>query len=249
MSLTNIRTRAVGGVQQFFDVVTGETVNVNQPIFFQEDFIGAGHTASIPTTPTVGDPWIQKIVGAAPPTVGAVANAAGGQIALTLTSASQKQDAVLYQGDALNFDVTKELMWEARVNLSVLPSAAGVQTVFGLSSAWIDGPDNASYYLEFGATANGNIILRSQDGVTQNAISSAITVIAGAWHIYRIDATDVTNIGFYIDNVRADTPGSIAFAATGANAILQSYQSVYKPSGTGVATTIVDKIDISANRV
>ena len=38
--------------------------------------------------------------------------------------------------------------------------------------SWIDGPDNTTDYLQFGASGNGNMLMRSQDGSTQNAIST-----------------------------------------------------------------------------
>jgi hypothetical protein len=161
----------------------------------------------------------------------------------------EKQDAALYFGDQKNFDVTKGLVWEARAQLSVLPSAAGVQAVFGVSSAWIDGPDNATQYLEFGATANGAILIRSQDGTTQNSIASGVTVLTTEWHIYRIDCSDVTDIKFYIDGVQVSANNAVAFAATGANAILQPYNAMYKPSGTGVGTLTLDYVKAWQNRV
>jgi hypothetical protein len=234
-----------GGNQlQSFDVSTQEVVGIASPLYFDDDFIGGGHSAGVPAagSPTAGYPWVKKIVGAAPPTVALVSNGAGGLIACALTSASEKQDAALYWNDSLSLDVTKGLVWQCRAQLSVLPSAAGVQTVFGLSSAWIDGPDNASFYIAFGATANGTIRMRSQDGVTQNNIATGTTVLAADFHNYRIDCTDVNDIKFFIDGVQQNTPGQLRFTATGASAVLQSYASVYKPSGTGVATTTFDAI-------
>jgi len=66
--------------------------------------------------------------------------------------------------------------------------------------------------------------------------------------VFRIDCSDVTDIGFYLDGNRVNASKSITYAATGANAILQPYFAVYKPSGTGVATLVADKIDLWANR-
>jgi hypothetical protein len=234
-----------GGNQlQFYDQATQEVTWIASPLYFDDDFIGGGHIAGIPAagSPVAGYPWVKKIVGAAPPTVALVSNAGGGQIACTLTSTSEKQDAAIYWNDNLSLDVTKGLVWQARAQLTVLPSASGVQAVWGLGSAWIDGPNNRSYYIGFGAAANGTILMMSQDQVTQNAISSGITVATTDWHNYRIDCTDVTDIKFYIDGVRYSTNNQIAFAATGANAILQAYNAAYKPSGTGVATLTIDAI-------
>jgi hypothetical protein len=229
---------------EFYDQSTQERTLIMSPLYFDDDFIGAGHTAGIPAagSPTAGYPWVKKIVGAAPPTVALVSNAGGGQIACTLAGPSEKEDAALYWNDSLSLDVTKGLVWQARAQLSVLPSAAGVEAVWGVGSAWIDGPDNRSYYICFGATANGTILMKSQDQVTQNAISTGLTVAATDWHNYRIDCTSPTDIKFFIDGVRYGTTGQIAFAATGANAILQAYNSAYKPSGTGVATLTLDAV-------
>lgn len=251
MPTTRARYRA--GVQTFYEDGSFETVMPMAPLLLEEDFIGAGHSA-IPAagSPSVGYPWVKKIVGAAPPTCAQVANAAGGQVQLALTSASEKQDVVLYWNDSLAIDVTKGGHFEARAALTVPPSASGVQMVMGLAAAWIDGPDNNVKYLEFGCTANANLLVRSQDGTTQNSIAAANAAGAIAldtgFHIFRISAADVTDIGFMVDGNRVNAVGSIQYAATGANAILQPYIAVYKPSGTGVATLVVDKVDLWSNR-
>ncbi len=240
----------VGGNAGMYDAYTGETTFSAAALFFEDDFVGGGHTAGVPAagSPVAGYSWVKKIVGAGPPTVAAVSNAIGGQMACTLLANSEKEDAALYMNDNLAFDVTKGLVWEARAALTVLPSAAGAQMVMGISSAWTDGPDNASYYLEFGAKANGNITMRSQDGVTQNEIATGVTLVAGVFHVFKIDATDPTNVGFYIDGIQYNTQGQISFAATGTNAVLQGYASMYKASGTAVGTLTLDNMQIRGNR-
>jgi hypothetical protein len=248
------RAKYINGVQTFFEDKTFETVMPMAPLAFADDFIGAGHSAGVPAagSPAAGYPWVKKIVGAAPPTVALISNATGGQLQLALTATSEKQDAALYWNDNLAVDVTKGAVFECRSALTVPPSAASVQAVFGLAAAWIDGPDNNVKYLEFGATANANLLVRSQDGATQSSIAAAVAGAAvaldTAFHVFRIDASDVTDIGFYYDGNRVNAKGSITYAATGANAILQPYMAVYKPSGTGVATLVADKVDLWANR-
>jgi hypothetical protein len=244
------KVRYLAGTQVFYDPQQNyEHMMSMAPLFYDEEFLGGGKAGgAFPSSATAGSDWVKKIVGAAPPTVGGVSNGAGGQVACTLTSTSEKQDAALYWGDQLALDVTKNLVIELRAQLSVLPSAAGVQAVFGASSAWIDGPDNASKYLEFGATANGAILIRSQDGTAQKSIASGITVLTTEWHVYRIECTDVTDIRYYIDGVQVSANNAVPFAATGSNAILQPYMSMYKPSGTGVGTLTVDYFRAWQNR-
>jgi hypothetical protein len=248
------RSKYRTNILTFFDDVTNETVLPMAPLLFADDFIGAGHTAGIPAagSPAAGYPWVKKIVGAGPPTVALVTNASGGQVQLALTATSEKEDAVLYWNDSLAIDVTKIAVWEARAALSVPPSAAGVQVVFGLAAAWIDGPDNNVKYLEFGCTANNSLLVRSQDGTTQASVAAlnagAAVTLDTNFHTFRISAETPSDIAFYFDGTRVNANGSIGYAATGANAILQPYMAVYKPSGTGLATLLIDKVDVWSNR-
>lgn len=240
----------------FDDTQAYETVLPYACMGFLEDFLGAGHGA-IPSagSPSVGYPWVKKIVGAGPPTLAVVANAACGVVAAALAATSEKEEATIYWNDGVAVDVTKKPQIEFRAALTVPPSAAGVQSVWGLSSAWIDGPDNATRLIEFGVTANNGLICRMTDTaglVTKNAayLYSASTQVAldTNFHIFRIDMTNIADIGFYVDGARVNAVNSFAFTTTGANAIMQPYASVYKPSGTGLATLQIDKIDVWSQR-
>lgn len=240
-----------GNVRSIIDNNTQETILRYNPCIFEDDFVGAGHTAGIPAagSPVAGYAWVKKIVGAAPPTVAIIANAAGGVLACALTSASEKQDAALYAGDQLGWDVTKNLVFESRAALQVLPSVAGVEAVWGLQSAWIDGPDNAAYYLRFQANGSGLVNCQAYDGTTTYSVSSGITLTAGTYRNFRIDASTVTDIAFYVDGARVNARGSVQFGATGTNAVLQLYASMYKASGTGVGTLRLDTMAVATDRV
>jgi len=243
------KSRFHAGVLESFESASHERVSRLTSLVFIDDFLGLGALV-VPAAGSgeSGVPWAKKVVGAAPPTVAGVADAIGGQIACTLTADSQKQDAGLYFGDQLGIDVTKGVVFEARFRLSVLPSAAGVQAVIGLASDWIDGPDNNTCYLEIGATANGALLVRSYDGVTAISAAAGVTLTTADWALLRIDATDLTDVRMFINGAQVTTTGQINFAATGTLAVLQPYAGMYKPSGTGVGTLLVDFIKIWANR-
>ena len=256
MPVTNTKTEWRSGVQYDYDGVTFETVISAAAFQFGDDFIGAGHTAGIPSsgTPVAGYPWVKKIVGAAPPTVALVANGAGGQVANALLATSEAEEASLYFNDSLSVDTTKDGQAEWRASLTVPPSAAGVQAFLGLGSGWVGGPQNLVRYMGFGWTANNSLLLWSKDGT--NTYSIAAAQIGGAaistdtnFHVYRVDWTNPADIAFFVDGNRVNTLGSITWAATGANAVLQPWVTVYKPSGTGLATVTTDKIDIFNTRV
>jgi hypothetical protein len=243
------KSKYAAGVLTLYDGTTHERVLPVSPILFYQDFLGAGFE-SFPAAGSAapGADFVKKIVGAGPPTVAGVSKAIGGQVACVLTATSEKQDAVLYWDDNLALDATKGLVFEARAQLSVLPSAAGVQAVWGVASNWIDGPDNNTAYLEFGATASGAILIRSFDGTTQNSIFSGVTVQPTEWHVYRIDATVLTDVKFFIDGVQVTAAGVINWAAAGTLAVLQPYLAAYKPSGAGLATLTLDFVRAWMNR-
>lgn len=247
------RAKYRSGVETFYEDLTFETVFPMAPLLFGDDFIGAGHQAGIPVagTPVAGYPWVKKLAGT-PTGVALISNAIGGQIQLALAATVEAEEATLYWNDNLSIDVIRVASWEARAALTVAPSLAGVQMVMGLAGPWISGPDNNAHYLEFGCTANGNLLCRSQDGTTQNSIAAVNAGVAVAldtnFHVFRISAENPADIAFYFDGNRVNAVGSIAFTAVDPNSILQPYMSVFKTSSAGVATLVIDKVDLWANR-
>jgi hypothetical protein len=239
-----------GHSRGFYDVTTAETVARFQPCLLDEDFLGAGH-ASIPSfgAPATGYPWMQKTVKmAGSPAVAVVANSAAGIVQLALDATAEAQEATLYANDQRNWDVTKNLAFETRAGFGVVPGAL-VEAVFGLQSAWVSGPDNAAEYVRFQALASGLVNMQSFDGTNVLTASTGVTLAAGAFHVFRIDAADLTNLRFFIDGVEVSTSHYFSFGATGAGAVLQPYFSVYKPSGTGTGTLQVDAIQVATDRV
>jgi hypothetical protein len=248
-SIIQLRSRnaVTGDPQSEYDAATQETIVRYTAVNLDEDFIGPSHTAGIPVTATVGYPWIQKTQHTAgAPSVAAVANASGGVIRCSLDATSEKQEASLYAADVLNWDMTKSAVFECRVSNHVVPTAL-VEMVFGLRSAWIDGPDNASFYADFQQLASGVVNIRSKDGVNTLSNPSTVVMAVDTSHNFRIDATDPTNVRYFIDGVEISNH-NMSFAAVGANAILQPYLSVYKASGVGVGTLDIDMIQAGMNR-
>lgn len=249
-TIVKSRNDTDGHSRSFYDRNTDETVVRFQPVQVDEDFIGAGHS-SIPTfgSPATGYPWVQKTVKTSgTPTVAIVANSAGGIVSLALDATSEAQEATLYANDQRNWDVTKNLSLDIRGGFSVVPGAL-VEAVFGLQSAWASTPDTAAQYVRFQASASGAINMQTKDGTNTLSAATPITMAAAAFSVFRIDASDVTNVRFFIDGIEYSTKGQFSFAATGSSAILQPYASVYKASGTGLGTLQIDMIQVSADRV
>jgi hypothetical protein len=232
------------GYEYHYDDATSEALLVVAPIVFTEDFLGAGHDAGVPVegTPVAGYPWVKRLVKTAgAPAVAIVANAPGGQMGLSIDVTDEKQEATLYQNDQLTWDSTKTLFFQARLKFTTLPTAAGVEAVWGLQSAWVDGPDNATEYLGFGINgAGGEVVMRAQDGVSQRAINTGF-VADNNFHLYRIEIDAAGVVHFYIDGVEYST--SVNPVTWGGNAVLQLYASLYKATGAGDAVADIDAIE------
>lgn len=242
------KARYNAGTQVFYDPAQSyEHPFAMAPMFYDEEFTGGGKAGgTFPTSATAGSDWVKKLTNAG--TVAGVANGAGGQVACALAVTSEIEDAILNWGDQRALDVTKGLVVEMRAQLTVLPSLAGAQAVWGVGANFISGPDNITQYLQFGATANGAILLRSKDGTTTNAIASGVTVLTTEWHIYRIDATNLADIKYFIDGVQVSATAAVSFVATGANAVLQPYMGMGKTASAALGTLTVDYFRAWSNR-
>jgi len=235
------------GVLRFFDSGTQECVLPTAPILFCEDFLGAAATIPAGGSEEAGMGWAKKIVGAAPPTVAYVADAANGLVACALTADDQKQDAGLYMGDQRQFSLEQGLIFECRAKLSVLPTLLA-EIVIGLVGDWADGPDNITYSAFFTADGSGEIFCEMDDNATDRSATSGVTCLSTDWKIYRIEAISASDVRYYIDGVHVATGTTFAYAATGANAILQPYIGCYKASGAGLGTIQVDHVRIWQKR-
>lgn len=210
---------------------------------FADEFAGADWT--IPSVATVGMRYFRKNQGAGDATF--VADAAGGQIQVSLTSASAKQEGAIYFGDQRQFDLTKGVFLEARVKLGTLPTS-GSKFFLGLFGDYADGPDSITYSLNFAANGDGAILCEKDDNATDQSVASTVVATTAEWHILQIDALNPADIKFYIDGIRVLSTTTFNYAATGANAILQPYVGIYKASGTSVGTVQVDYLKVYAGR-
>jgi hypothetical protein len=242
-------TKAVysGGVLTWYDGATHERVQRLAPISFSDDFLYPSLVIPDSAALESGVPWAKKIIGAAPPTVAAVANTPNGAVACTLTSASQKQDAELFNGDNLSWSVLQGLVFEARIQLSTLPTTLAQATI-GVASAWADGHDAIVYSAFFTARASGELFCDTDDNVTDKDVTSGVTLLSTDWATLRIDMTDPLDIKFYINGARVAAATTFGWAASAANSKVQPFIGMYKASGTGVGTLTADYVRAWQNR-
>jgi len=228
-------------IQIFYDNAEFETVHANAPVFFKDDFVNAGNVV-IPAAGSAenGMDWVQKDVAGG--VLGGVADAPGGYIQGALDSTSEKQEAGLYTNDQRNWDVTKGLVFEARILVPVIPTLVA-EVIVGLIDDWTDGlPDSATYQLCFNLDGAASIRCQMDDNVNDLDVDSGLDAATDGWRILQIDCSQEDNIKFRIDGNQVCSTTAFNYAATGANAILQPYIGVYKASGAGLGTVKVDYV-------
>lgn len=229
----------------YWDSGTFETLKAMYPIEFYDDFLGADVVIPASGAAESGVAWTKKIVGAAPPTVAGTADGVNGLVDLSLTSASQKQDAALHMNDELKFSIAQGAIFEARLALTTLPTDVAVAS-FGLWGAWADG--GSAYRVGFEVPDGGVVTCESDDNATDISAASSVTLVAGDYHIFRIDCTNQSAIRFYIDGVAVCTSTTFANAASASNSKCQPHIGLYKASGTGVGVISLDYVKVWQDR-
>jgi len=233
-----------------------ETVKPISPVVFYDDFLGFHFNKYIAGENTVA-PWgtVETDINLAPALVAATAN---GVIQLTLDTDDITQQAAVYFGDVLTLSMKQGLIFEARVNLEVLPAAGGGEhsrAVWGLASATNATLDsivtNAWFRVE--SAANTALLWETDDGNTDDDDNDAATVLAAqAYHIYRIDCRDLVNgVKFYVDGTLVGTSGDMNTNLTAGEALVQPYfcmQKTKAAANTAVGTMYVDYVRLYQNR-
>jgi hypothetical protein len=165
-----------------------------------------------------------------------------------LTADVQKQDAGLYFADQLVFSVAQGLIFEARLKVSTLPTLHA-EAVWGVTSAWADGPDAITYSAFFTADGSGEVFCEMDDNATDSSATSGVTVVNTAYHIYRIDFTNKADVKFFIDGEAVATGTTFGWAASAANSKVQPYLGMYKVGDdAGVGDITIDYVRVGQNR-
>jgi len=243
------------GFPVVYDKTTVESIVPMFPVVFYDDFLGGDIV--LPATGTVesGCPWSTLIVAAAgAAAVAKVANGLNGVVELELDNTDEAQIAALDWNDQTSLSLEQGLIFEARVAMSVLPltGTEDTQAVFGLAGAHnadLDTVDCKAWF-KIESAANTALLWEVDDDVTPDLDNDASTVLAAStYHIYRIDATSIAAVKFYVDGVLVGT-GSMS-GLTGAVGNVQPYFNVSKAvssNNTGTGTMLIDYVRIFQDR-
>lgn len=236
-------------ILEWYDSTTYETVRNAAPVQFADDFVGANGLAALPAASSeeAGVPWAVIDVGAA--TQAYVADAAGGVVALTLTSASEAQDAAICFNDQLCFNVANGGTIEFRIDMAVAPGT-GVAAVAGLAGPHNLDKDTVANHAWFRWQASLVTLTESDDTTNNNDdTATGITAVAGTYDIYKIDFHDLTDVKFYINGVRVSQATTFDMSnLTAAESIMQPYFSLDKASGAALGTMKIDYVKFWGHR-
>ena len=213
------------------------------PITFYDDFVGPT-VVFVANGNTITGKWAKKVTGANE-TVAGGSDGLNGFATLTLNSSTEIEQATLYANDEQNWLIGQGLVFQARVNFSVLPTGT-VEAYIGLNGATSSA--GSAYRCNFRCTGSGLIKCSTDDNSTDSGlITSGVTVVANQWVILTIDASIATSVKFYINGNRVASSTTFAYADT---TNVQPYFSLCK-STAGVATVgtmNVDYVRIWQNR-
>lgn len=255
MSKTRAKYNWFGtGFPVVYDRVTQESLIPMFPIMVYDDFLGADVAFPATGTAEAGCKWGQVIVGTAPPTVVKGADELNGTAVLALTNTDEAQIAVLSWGDQESLSLERGLIFEARLTFSILPltGTEDVQAVFGLAGAHnadLDAVDCRAWF-KVESAANTALLWEVDDNVTPDEDNDASTVlVANTYHIFRIDATSIAAVKFYVDGTLVGTGDMSGLTAAIGN--VQPYFNVSKTkttTQTGTGTMKVDYVRIFQDR-
>lgn len=247
MGTTKSRWR--NGILEFYDSVTHETVMPIAPVYFYDDFLG--HQLNDYVAADASNAvWLAKDTANA--TEGLLADGINGVLALALTNANEKQEAGVTFGDERPFILSQGPVFETRMALHTLPTGQA-EVYFGLCGDYVEGPiaeadAGPAEHIFFCFDGSGACKIFTDDGTTDNdAVATGVTVIADAYHVFKIDCSTPTDVKFYIDGDRVASGTTFSVNAVAALK-LQPYLNIHKETGVGVGEGYFDYVRVWSKR-
>jgi hypothetical protein len=243
------KSRYVGGILTYYDPAKKNIITGRESRYRWHDDFDTYTSIPAAASKENGVPWVQDITGAAPPTVALTADAEGGVVTCSLTSADQAQDATIHFDDYRHVSLDKAPIVQFYARMTTLPTLLGIASIGLASDHNAGGQVGTTYNAGFQISASGAVGLRIDDNVTPVTAASVATLTVNQWYAFRIEALSISALRFYIDGalVGGSTTFSMAAVTGTANAVLQPFIGMSKASGAGVGVLAVDSVDIWQN--
>lgn len=241
----NTKERWRAGQVAFFDGSTFETVEPVSPIYVYDDFLGydvAKTDGQFFNLKSITDSfWTIAATGVGGP---ATAKKALSNVTLHLEADDETEDAGIYS-NTLTFNIDKGPIFEARVDVAVLPTlGAEVHIGFqGEAHVADDQIADIDFMIFFVLDGAGTIVIYADDDTTlYGPIATGITAVPGTYNVLRIDCTDPTNVLFYIDGVGVAT-GTV-FDLSGGTMMMMPNVMVTKAGTAGLCDLKIDYVRV-----
>ena len=204
-SATRIKCRWENGIQLFYDDTTYETVNVNAPFYFYDDFTGlVGQVLAADAAQTWGVIDVSA-AGLTTPIIlpGTAVSGATGVVEIMMdVGQNEAQDSGIYWADQTPISILNDVQFECRLAMHTIPGAATVG-VWGMCGAHNLDKDTIAESAWFRIEGSGALLLETQDTTNNNDdVATGITLVADEYHIFRIDFSAIADVKFYMDGVR-----------------------------------------------
>jgi len=209
-----------------------------------EDFLGSRVVALDSGLDADNGPLVLKDVSTGgSPTLARVADAADGQLALTMDTTSEAQQLVLYANDELNINTDQEPVFICRASLDAQFAGSTSILVMGLAGPYNAAPDSVANHAWFRVEgANLNLLLESDDATTDtDDIDSTTDLVAATMAEFKVstaaeDGASPTDVKFfYRTTLGGDWTEQKAADGTkfviGANVDVQPYVHLGRASG------------------
>jgi len=246
-SKTHIKCRWEHGIQIFYDAVTNETVHVNAPFHFYEDFVGhAGLEVG-----DIAETWDVIDVSAAGDTTpailpGTAASGATGVVEIKMDAGqNEAQDSGIYWGDQTPVSVYNDTQFECRLAMHTTPGA-DTTAVFGMCGAHNLDKDTTAESAWFRLQGSAVLLTETDDTTNDNDdTATGITLVADEYHIFRIDFADLSNVRFFVDGVRVSTATTFDMSnLTAAEAMFQPYLMLDHAAVAQAGSLYIDSVRI-----
>jgi len=209
-----------------------------------DDFYGKGSLPLV-ASDSEGSNFVNADTSSAGAPTLAYQSAADGVYRMAFASTDEAEYLTTYLGDVLVIPPTKNPIFEARVKITGTFTADD-RVVIGLSSARNNTLDNVVDHIWFRMEgANSNIYAEGDDAVTDNDDNdTGIDWTSGSFHIFKIDASDLSDVKFYVDGALAALPEKIDVSGMVAGDLLQPIIEMQKDAGTVTHSVDIDYISV-----
>ena len=122
--------------------------------------------------------------------------------------------------------------------------------VIGLASAYNTTLNSVVSNLWHRYDASLVLTVETDDGTTDNDdVVTGVTSTTGTYYLYTVDARDLSDVRFYVDNNQVAGGVNLSATALTASSLLQPLVALQKASGTGVIAVAVSHVMVSWDRL